>query len=129
MAKRLKCQYHGWEYDETGNVRCIPEARSFRPLEPGMLGLRQYHTQLCGQLIFVSLAESPPSLREFLGPNYETCQQWFTDDLHTAVVCDREIEANWKVLVENALESYHTSEVHPKTWQIAGRGSLLACLN
>ena len=26
------------------------------------------------------------------------------------------IEANWKVCVENALETYHTSEVHPRTF-------------
>lgn len=116
VAERLKCQYHGWEYDETGNVRCIPDARTFRPLEPGMLGLKKYHAELCGQLVFVSLADNPPSLQEFLGPGYDTCREWFTADLHLAVVCDRQIEANWKVLVENALESYHTTEVHPRTF-------------
>jgi phenylpropionate dioxygenase-like ring-hydroxylating dioxygenase large terminal subunit len=81
-----------------------------------MLGLKKYHAAVCGQLIFVSLAESPPSLQEFLGSGYQQCEQWFTENLHTAVVIDREIEANWKVLVENALESYHTTEVHPKTF-------------
>lgn len=114
--ERLKCQYHGWEYDPTGNVRRIPDARAFRPLEPGMLGLKQYRAALCGELIFVSLADDPPELREFLGDAYDTYEQWFTSDMHTAVVCTRVIEANWKVLVENALESYHTTEVHPKTF-------------
>lgn len=113
---RLKCQYHGWEYDQTGNVRNIPDARAFRPLEPGMLGLKKYHAATCGQLVFVSVAENPPSLQEFLGSGYDLCRNWFTDDLHPAVVIDREIEANWKILVENALESYHTTEVHPKTF-------------
>src|SRR5262245_15710114 len=42
---RLKCQYHGWEYDETGNVRKIPDARAFKPLEQGMLGLKPYHVE------------------------------------------------------------------------------------
>ncbi len=116
QAERIKCQYHGWEYDETGNVRKIPDARAFRPLEPGVLGLKRYQAATCGQLIFVSLAEDPPPLREFLGSGYDLCRAWFTDDLYTAVVEDREIEANWKVLVENALESYHTTEVHPKTF-------------
>jgi choline monooxygenase len=115
-AARLKCQYHGWEYDQTGNVRHIPDARAFKPLEPGMLGLKKYHAATCGQLIFVSLADDPPSLEEFLGPGYELIREWFTDDLYAAVVIDREVDANWKVLVENALESYHTTEVHPKTF-------------
>lgn len=115
-AERLRCQYHGWEYDETGNVRKIPDARSFRPLEPGMLGLKKYHAEQCGELVFVSLAENPVPLSEFLGPSYEVCQQWFASDLKPAVVLNREIDANWKVLVENALESYHTAEVHPQTF-------------
>jgi len=115
-AERLRCQYHGWEYDETGNVRKIPDARTFRPLEPGMLGLKRYHAATAGQLIFVSLADEPPSLQEWLGSGYELCQTWFTDELPAAVVLDRTIDANWKVLVENALESYHTAEVHPKTF-------------
>ena len=116
VVDRLKCKYHGWEYDQTGNVRRIPDARCFRPLEPGMLGLRQYRAALCGELIFVSLADEPPSLREFLGPAFDTYADWFTPEMHTATVCDRVIDANWKVLVENALESYHTTEVHPKTF-------------
>lgn len=115
-ADRLKCGYHGWEYDETGNVRKIPDARTFRPLEPGMIGLKPYHVETCGRLVFVSLAASPPTLREFLDDGYERCRSWFNDELHVAIVHEREIAANWKVLVENALESYHTAEVHPKTF-------------
>jgi choline monooxygenase len=115
-ADRLKCGYHGWEYDEAGNVRKIPDARSFRPLEPGMLGLKKYHAEICGRLVFVSLAERPPSLQEFLQDGYERCRSWFSDELQVAIVHERVIQANWKVLIENALESYHTAEVHPKTF-------------
>lgn len=116
VAKRLKCQYHGWEYDVVGNVRHIPEARSFRPLEPGVVGLQKYHVARCGEMLFISLAKDPPSLHSFLGPMFDTYASWFTPEMHTAVVSTREIQANWKVLVENALESYHTTEVHPKTF-------------
>jgi choline monooxygenase len=115
-VERLKCQYHGWEYDETGNVRKIPDARAFKPLEPGMLGLKKFHAETCGQLLFVSLAENPPSLRDFLGTAFEECSTSFNDDLPVILSIDRTIEANWKAAVENALESYHTAEVHPTTF-------------
>lgn len=115
-AERLKCQYHGWEFDQAGNVRKIPDARSFRPLAPGMLGLKRYRAATCGRLVFVNLSDSPVDLRSFLGEKFATLESWFTDGLHLAVTCDREIAANWKVLVENALESYHTTEVHPKSF-------------
>lgn len=116
MAERLKCQYHGWEYDEAGNVRKIPDARTFKPLKQGMLGLKPYHVETCGELIFVCFAESAPSLREQLGSAYELIQEWFSSQMAPTTLLDREIDANWKALVENALESYHTEEVHPKTF-------------
>ncbi|PQO42353.1 aromatic ring-hydroxylating oxygenase subunit alpha [Blastopirellula marina] len=115
-AERLNCQYHGWQFDETGNVRKIPDARSFRPLKQGMLGLKKYRAECCGELVFINLTDEGPSLREFLGEQYETYKSWFTPEMHTAIVVTRTIDANWKCLVENALESYHTTEVHPKTF-------------
>lgn len=115
-CERLRCQYHGWQFDETGNVRKIPDAKSFRPLKQGMLGLKKYRLETCGELLFINLTDEGPSLREFLGEMYTTYQEWFSPDMHTAIVLNRPIQANWKCLVENALESYHTTEVHPKTF-------------
>ncbi|EAQ79140.1 aromatic ring-hydroxylating oxygenase subunit alpha [Blastopirellula marina] len=116
IAERLHCQYHGWEYDETGNVRKIPDAKTFRPLAHGMLGLKRFRVERCGELVFVNLTEDGPSLKEFLGNKFELYESWFSPEMHTAIVMTRKINANWKCLVENALESYHTTEVHPKTF-------------
>jgi len=122
MAQNLKCQYHGWEYDETGNTRKIPDAKSFKPLRPGLLGLHKFHAQTAGQLVFVNLSEDPPSLEEFLGPLYAKCEEWFSPD-HELIMTESSFqphdshEANWKIFVENVLESYHVDCVHPKTFQ------------
>lgn len=113
---RLQCQYHGWQFDETGNVRKIPDARSFRPLEQGMLGLTKFRADRCGELVFVNLSPEGPPLRDFLGDMFDTYASWFHADMHAPIVLTRTIHANWKCLVENALETYHTTEVHPKTF-------------
>jgi phenylpropionate dioxygenase-like ring-hydroxylating dioxygenase large terminal subunit len=81
-----------------------------------MLGLTKYHADRCGELIFVSLADNPVPLKEFLGSAFEKYEQLFSPEMHTAIALERTIEANWKVCVENALETYHTSEVHPHTF-------------
>ncbi|PQO44277.1 aromatic ring-hydroxylating oxygenase subunit alpha [Blastopirellula marina] len=116
VCERLHCQYHGWEFDETGNVRKIPDAKTFRPLAQGMLGLKQYRVERCGELIFVNLSEEGPSLQEFIGEKFAMYQEWFSPQMHTAITMTRTINANWKCLVENALESYHTTTVHPQTF-------------
>ncbi len=112
----LKCGYHGWEFDEcSGHTRRIPDAPSFRPLKKGQFGLEKVQVKTVGGLVFVSLSEKKSgsnqafseaiaefekmlNARGFLG------QQEFS------------LPVNWKVAVENTLESYHVAEVHPNTF-------------
>lgn len=116
FADRMQCQYHGWEYDSTGKPRKIPDAPSFRPLVKNQLKLREYRTETVGQLVFVSLAEDGPSLREFLGDHFhQLCQEWFDADRRPTGTFDHWIDCNWKVVIENVLESYHIATVHPRT--------------
>ncbi len=115
--ERLTCQYHGWEFDETGNTRKIPDARSFKPMKQGELGLVKYHTETAGRLIFVNLSENPPSLREQLGPGYEAAEELFAMDRQLFLSLDYEVECNWKIKIENSLESYHVDLVHPATFR------------
>lgn len=117
--ERLTCQYHGWQFDETGNTRKIPDARSFKPMKNGELGLVKYHTETVGQLIFVNLSENPPPLREQLGPGYEVARELFAMDRRQCLSWDYEVECNWKVKIENSLESYHVDYIHPSTFGTA----------
>lgn len=112
----LKCQYHGWEYDATGSTRRIPDAKNFKPLEPGVLGLRKFRTELLEQLIFVTFSDDAPPLPEYLGPLYDQWRPVFTENWWMASGMDYPVDANWKAIVENALESYHTDCVHAKTF-------------
>jgi len=112
----LKCQYHGWEYDSCGDTRRIPDAKSFKPLQKGQLGLKRYRTATLGQLIFVSLADEGPDLPEYLGPGYQTCLDWFGDEWRPTYNETQEVAANWKIPIENVLENYHLGEVHGSTY-------------
>ena len=112
----LRCQYHGWEFDGDGNTRKIPDAPCFKPLAPGMLGLTRYRTEQCGQLIFMTLDQEACSLRDYLGENFDRIENWFHSGLMFVGQSIRNVPVNWKIIVENALESYHLSERHSKTF-------------
>ncbi len=116
-AERLRCQYHGWEYDEQGRTRKIPDAPSFRPLAQGEFGLKKVHVATCGQLVYVSLSDDPPPLSDYLGRGFEFGAELFAEARHRTLSLDLEVEANWKLVIENALESYHVETVHAKTFQ------------
>jgi choline monooxygenase len=115
---RLKCQYHGWEYDETGNTCKIPDAQSFRPLKKGELGLREYRAELLGQLVFVTLDDAAPPLCDYLGPDLaQLCREHFSMEHRLTYIGDKVQPCNWKIVIENLLESYHIEAVHPRTFR------------
>lgn len=122
-CERLRCQLHGWEYNNEGEVCKIPDARSFTPVPCGeeRERLRRFRTEIRAGLIFVSIGEDclplddalgEPTLtliREGFGPRYRQIARW-----------DLDHPANWKVVVENAIESYHVPMVHPGTFVVHG---------
>jgi choline monooxygenase len=113
----LKCQYHGWEYDREGDTRRIPDARSFKPLAPGTLGLRRYPVETVGQLVFVSLAAEPESLDDQLGGQRAYLAGLFSAEWAPLLTVAQQVDADWKVLAENVLEGYHLETVHVNTFR------------
>lgn len=111
----LKCQYHGWEFAPDGATRRIPDAPAFRPLERGQFGLVRLATELCGQLVFVRLSSDGPSLDDCLGAEGPLMREAFAR--HNTQICSwtRIVDANWKVVLENNLESYHVECVHQRS--------------
>ncbi len=117
-SPRMRCQYHGWEYDDDGKSLRIPDAKSFAPLAKGSETLRRFRAATCGQLVFVSLAAAGPSLRDALGEiTWARIEALFSDDYRLTAAWTTEHAANWKVPVENALESYHVPQVHTTTFK------------
>jgi phenylpropionate dioxygenase-like ring-hydroxylating dioxygenase large terminal subunit len=115
-SERLRCQYHGWEYGPDGRTGRIPDAGCFRPFDRENAQLKKMRTQVHGELVFVSLADEGPDLKEFLGPYcYDFCGAC-TGDFRLRWTWETEYQANWKVPIENSLESYHIPCLHSKTF-------------
>jgi choline monooxygenase len=114
-SERLRCQYHGWEFNKDGRTGRIPDARAFRPWDRENACLRPFRVDTCGDLVFVNLSDSGVPLREWLGPAWESWSTFGGAYRHSAT-WQVDFPCNWKVVLENSLESYHVPEVHPKTF-------------
>jgi len=117
----LRCGYHGWTYDREGVPRGIPgndtcfgldrEARQAR-------ALARFAVEACGRFLFVRLESGGPGLADFLGPamtaHLHHLSAVFAPPFTEAVL---PWEADWKVGIENVLETYHVDSVHPDTFR------------
>ncbi len=115
-GERLRCQYHGWEYGSEGRIAKIPDGASFKGLHAKEWCLKQYPVATLGALVFVNLRDRAEDLRTSLGTLSEELDHFFGD--HRVVSrWTAEFPMNWKVAVENAVESYHVPLLHPRTFK------------
>ena len=114
--EQLRCQYHGWEFNAEGRTGKIPDAKAFRPWDRENSCLRSFRVEMCGDVVFVNLGDNAVSLREWLGPVWEPWSS--TGGIYQfAGFWEADFPCNWKVVLENSLESYHIPQVHPKTFK------------
>ena len=116
----VRCPYHGWVYDREGVPVGIPSKEAF-PLvsaNPQAYRLREFDCAAAGEFIFVRIAAHGQSLADYLGHEYEflTRASQGMDQQEDEFVTD--VGANWKVVIENALEGYHVPAVHQRTFML-----------
>lgn len=112
---RFRCQIHGWEYDQDGHLSHLPDGTSFRGLKARDYCLTRYRVERSGPFVMVNLSAEGPSFQEHLGT--------FADEFHQFLANCRHLDTwvtehpvNWKIIIENAIESYHVPMVHPQTF-------------
>lgn len=114
-AERLKCRYHGWEYDAAGRLAHLPDGRSFVGFKARDARLEAVRVERFANLVFARVASDGPPLRDALGGLADELAGHF-DPLEHVWTQVTEHRVNWKVIVENALEGYHVPMVHPATF-------------
>ncbi|HEX4592547.1 MAG TPA: SRPBCC family protein, partial [Gemmataceae bacterium] len=116
-TERLRCQYHGWEFNRDGRTGKIPDAGAFRPWDRENSCLRSFRLDTCGELVFINLSPDGPTLREWIGPLWDLWSTGYGGAYRHAATWEADFPCNWKVVLENSLESYHIPEVHPTTFK------------
>jgi phenylpropionate dioxygenase-like ring-hydroxylating dioxygenase large terminal subunit len=118
----LVCPYHGWAFDpKSGKAIGIPEkpAFCFCDDEETQLGLERWNVERCGNLLFANL-NPRTTLAQYLGSFWEplaNMSQCIGKKIDTNSI---DISANWKIVVENTLESYHVKKIHPESFYELG---------
>jgi len=111
-----RCQYHGWEYGADGHTRRIPDAGCFRPFDREQAQLQSLRLEKCGDLLFVALTDDGPSLADFLGDCYPIIERLTTGPWRCIWRWQHDYPCNWKLPIENTVETYHLPCIHSKTF-------------
>ncbi|MDZ7644885.1 MAG: aromatic ring-hydroxylating dioxygenase subunit alpha [Woeseiaceae bacterium] len=111
-ARKFECPYHGWVYDNDGNLlaaRNMPDG--FRKEDHG---LHRVSLEVLGGLLFICFCDEPPALDSARRDLVEPFALFGFDQLKVAAHRSYPIPANWKLAVENYQECYHCATAHPE---------------
>jgi phenylpropionate dioxygenase-like ring-hydroxylating dioxygenase large terminal subunit len=114
-SPKLACQYHGWEYRPCGKVDKVPDGGCFKPFDRDNAALRVFRVETCGELVFVRLAAEGDDLRTWLGNWHDRIAAAFAPPYRCNWRYATDFDCNWKIPVENTVETYHLPLVHPTT--------------
>jgi phenylpropionate dioxygenase-like ring-hydroxylating dioxygenase large terminal subunit len=118
-ARVFTCAYHGWTYDVDGSLKGVPFEEGYHEiLDHGDLGLTPIpRVDSYRGFLFANLSPVGPSLDEHLGfakANIDRfCDVSPTGELDmSAGVFKIKLRANWKMWMENSVDSYHVPTTH-----------------
>jgi len=126
-AGRIACPYHAWTYDQEGQLVGAPCMRSDGSFDRQVLSLRRLPLSLWRGWIFVCVAALPmpftPPQSGFDG----LIAPFKPEAMQTVFRVQETWRTNWKLLVENFIESYHVFQVHRDTIEPRTPTSSVVC--
>eukprot|EP00927_Polykrikos_kofoidii_P035132 TRINITY_DN29704_c0_g1_i1.p1 TRINITY_DN29704_c0_g1~~TRINITY_DN29704_c0_g1_i1.p1 ORF type:complete len:431 (+),score=56.50 TRINITY_DN29704_c0_g1_i1:61-1353(+) len=110
----LICPNHAWTFKLDGTLHKARKTSGQAPFDPVEWGLKQVQLEQFNGVLFCNLSkEAPPlwadspGLREKISEHIISMQ-----DMKLEATVEKEVNSNWKCLVDNFLECYHCDTAH-----------------
>lgn len=114
-SRQIVCPYHSWVYACDGQLLRAPGMDSALAFDAEGYGLISVTLSAWAGFLFIRYTDSGPTLMEWLGNMPDFFADYVPADLRCVRRISFDVRANWKFLMENALETYHTGTVHRET--------------
>jgi Rieske 2Fe-2S family protein len=121
LGRAIKCPYHAWSYDLDGRLIGSPNVLEDEQFDRSDYPLHAIGVGEHGGFLFVSLADAPVPLLEWLRNSNETIldfDRYRLGELRLARRITYDVRANWKIVVENYNECLHCPQIHPELVQV-----------
>ncbi len=115
----ITCPYHGWSYRHDGGLIGVPMRETFPGLDRAAHGLRPVRVDTALGFVFVCLAGDPPPVSSTWGRlALELAPYRFEDMVPLTPITTEVWDVDWKIAMDNYLESYHVPIGHPGLYRM-----------
>jgi phenylpropionate dioxygenase-like ring-hydroxylating dioxygenase large terminal subunit len=117
--RNVTCPYHGWSYGLDGKLVGVTLGDSLPGLDRAELGLLPVRTEVLLGFVFVCFAGDPQPLAEAWGGFLDELRGFRLEELvPRGPVYSEDWDVDWKVVMDNYLESYHVPTGHPGLYRM-----------
>lgn len=110
---KLSCPYHQWTYELTGELMFAGHHMG-EDFKLDDFPLHSIHCRSAGGYIYISMADNPPEIDNYLGNLGRYLEPHDLDNAKIAVEVTIIEDANWKLVMENNRECFHCNVGHPE---------------
>ena len=121
----IQCQYHAWTYGLDGRLIGAPNVLHDEHFDRTAFGLVPVALEVWEGLIWLNLADDPAPIETQLHTpiierfgSYAPFARYDVGKLKAGKTIIYEVQANWKLLLENFMECYHCGPMHPELCQL-----------
>ena len=108
----VKCPYHGWAYAFDGRLVGAPGMGETLDFDMSRLALHPIRLETWEGFVFVCFDADAECLSDYLGDFPDRFGMYRFGDMALTRRKESVVECNWKLLIENSMEGYHTGTVH-----------------
>ena len=113
-GKSIRCFYHNWSYDLSGRLISVPqETEQFPGLDKSCLGLKPASVAQWRGLVFVHPDPEAEPFETWLAGFGEQVGPHRIEELVEVSDVRYQVDANWKIVIENFIDGYHFFYLHP----------------
>jgi len=119
-GKLMVCPYHAWSFDLDGVLRARPHYYGIglhgTPRDgdrEDCKGLFEVRTAVWNGAILVNIDGKAPPIEEYLADLDAQTEGYDLSQMRYSDVIESDFNSNWKLTIENWLDSYHVFAVHP----------------
>lgn len=109
LSAVLTCPYHAWAYGLGGELRNAPRTEGVQGFDRAAIGLKPVQLEAFAGFWYVNLDPDAPAMADKMQGAEAEIRRYVPDLDSMRLVHEKDyhVAANWKVVVDNAIEGYH----------------------
>ena len=111
-GRHITCPYHAWSYRNDGSLHACPDMRAAEHFDRADNGLFPIQLDSWAGFVFITFNPDLAPLLEALGDLTDRLASHRLEEMVCTWTVTLEPRCNWKLILENAMETYHTGILH-----------------